>query len=111
MFDPCTGCSICKLKECSYWNLKNVLTPVTDIGQVRVGDMLLLVEKDGKERRIISRVTSIPYYATDREELVFSSENNYYTIMEKYLKGESWIKEIYVIKNAVSPEQVKKGLF
>lgn len=111
MFDPCLACDVCKLQECSYWNLKNVLVRIDDIGQAKVGDMLLLVEKDGKERRFISRVSSIPFAHTDREEVVFDTENNYYFILEMYLKRESWIKDAYIIKNALSPNQVKAGCF
>lgn len=110
-YDPCLTCAFCKELKCEYFKLKKIMTRVSDIGQVKVGDILLLVEKDGKERSFISRVSSIPYVATDREEIVFCHENNYYFIMESYLSGNSWIKDAYVIKNALSPNQIKEGVF
>jgi hypothetical protein len=62
---------------------------ITDYGQIKVGDVLLL--DDGKHvfpatcKRVVD-------FGSHTEEIVFSLSKNYYFIMSKYLSGDSWIK-------------------
>lgn len=67
------------------------LEPITDFGQIKVGDVLLL--KRSNEFVAPVTVKEVIYKGTADEEVIISKTKNFYFITSMLLDGTSWVKE------------------
>jgi hypothetical protein len=75
------------------------LQPVTELGQLKVGD-LILIEHQHQNKMVVSPATVrvVLQSGTVDEEIVICKKYNKYFRMEMYLDGESWVKNMQVVK-------------
>ena len=74
------------------------LTPLTEAGQLKVGDALLIEDKRGGT--FIAEVKMLIESGKRSEEVVISKSKNVYFVLSNYLQGKSWVKAVDVINNA-----------
>lgn len=70
---------------------------VTRVGQIKVGDTLVVENSRGV--KFIAQARVICREGTDKEEICFTKKSNKYFIMELYLDGKSWVKNISILKD------------
>ena len=70
------------------------LTPLTSIGQIKVGDKLLL--SDGNYAVMVKAKTLHSDRISD-VEVVFRKKANKFFSTQAYLDGQSWVKECFVV--------------
>lgn len=82
------------------------ILPVTAPGQIQVGDVLLI--DDGR------RVYSAPCAEICRPhidpEIVINRKRNQYFITSMYLAGQSWVKEVQIVRHQRGPANAKAQL-
>lgn len=72
--------------------------PVTAVGQIRTGDVLVIEAKSGV--KIIALAKHVIRQGKPDEEIVISKATNHYFIMEMMLTGKSWAKNVLRIPGA-----------
>ncbi len=75
------------------------LVPVIDFGQIQLGDILII---DDGINLMPATVKLILNAGTENEEIIFRKKKNEYFLVDMYLKGESWAKEIFIVKRSTS---------
>lgn len=65
--------------------------PVTAAGQLRQGDQINLLDKEGATKA--TEVKEVLNAGTDKEEIIICLRKNLYFITSNYLRGTSWVKE------------------
>ena len=70
------------------------LTPLTSIGQIKVGDKLLL--SDGNYAVMVKAKTLHSDRISD-VEVVFRKNASKFFSTQAYLDGQSWVKECFVV--------------
>lgn len=73
-----------------------LIEPLTRIDQITAGDALLI--SDG--RRIIATTAKIVLVQDNRTEVIFNKRQNKYFNVGMYLSGESWAKDVRVVRPA-----------
>ena len=65
-------------------------------GQIKKGDLLLI--SDGKEIiQAKAEIVLVPI-GLNREEIVFNKKKNLYFNVDMYLNGESWVKDVRIVR-------------
>lgn len=70
------------------------LTPLTSVGQIKIGDKLLL--SDGKKVTIETAKGLYTPRVCDVEVIVRRKANKFFST-QVYLDGQSWVKECFVV--------------
>ena len=70
------------------------LTPLTSVGQIKIGDKLFL--SDGKKVTIETAKDLYTPRVGDVEVIVIRKANKFFST-EVYLDGQSWVKECFVV--------------
>ncbi len=75
------------------------IEPLTRVGQVQEGDILLLEDAKGRVLRVNAQEVIRPGVVDDSngEEIVFNRRRNDYFITALYLAGKSWVKDARIV--------------
>lgn len=71
------------------------LVPLERVGQLKVGDTLVIT--DVRQKQFIAKVRRIIDPGQRGEEIILSVRKNVYFIISNYLQGTSWIKQCSVL--------------
>lgn len=66
--------------------------PITDFGQVKEGDVLIIEKQNGCKHVVQAKV--VINEGSEREEVVICKSKNDYFIMALMLEGKSWVKSV-----------------
>lgn len=68
------------------------ISPVTGVGQINFGDVLVVERQDGWKFIAVAR--QVLNKGKESEEIVFCKSRNDYFIMSMFLDGKSWVKNV-----------------
>lgn len=85
--------------------MKNLEVPYTKVGQIKIGDKLLITDHDG-ERQVTCE--DIAFDKPGDPEIIINSKKNYYFISSKYFEGTSWVKNCVILKSKEKQERFRR---
>lgn len=74
------------------------LIPVTDIGQIKIGDVLLVCDDNSKHQYKVQDILQPTRYRD--EEIILDTRKNTYFCTSLVLSGESWVKKVFIVERA-----------
>ena len=74
------------------------LIPVTALGQIKIGDVLLVCDDNSKSQYKVEDV--LPPARLNGEEVILDTKKNTYFCTNLVLSGESWVKKVFIIERA-----------
>lgn len=74
------------------------LIPVTAIGQIKIGDVLLVCDDNIKFQYKVQDI--LPPTRDHGEEVILDTKKNIYFCTNLVLSGESWAKKVFIVERA-----------